>query len=115
MHLCFRLIGGDIASFSYPSGSKVGNFVNPNVASPESILIAARSKYLVAAYSGQNAYSIAVWSIDTGCTLRLLNTVAAPQTMLSIALSPDSKTLAVAYFGNTSAVDSFSLGPNGQL
>jgi hypothetical protein len=117
----------DIASFLYPSFTKVGNYVDsaimPN--SQLGIVLAARGNYLFAGYDGQSNDGgrdpvrsvdgqIGVWRIRRGCTLTLVNTYTATYPIFSMAVSPNGSALVISYSGDY-FVGSYGIGPDGTL
>ena len=105
----------NISAFVYPSMKFVGNFSNPNVPSAAAgMALSARNGYLYAGSSGYNdSYFFATWQINSSCVLTLVNTVPLPQSLNSIDVTPDGKTLLVSY--QNYYIDSFSIGAGGTL
>ena len=105
----------NISAFVYPDMKFVGNFSNPNVPSAAAgMALSARNGYLYAGSSGyNNSYFFATWQINSGCVLTLVNTVPLPQSLNSIDVTPNGKTLLVSY--QDYYIDSFSIGTGGTL
>jgi hypothetical protein len=109
---------GDIASFLYPAFTEVGRYTFPGINNSDYGLgLAVRDQYLYASYgdSTDNGFYLGVWQIKSGCTLTLVNTFQAISGVDGMAATPDNKTLVVGYRDLPSAVDSFSIGPDGAL
>jgi hypothetical protein len=112
----------DIASFLYPSLTKVGNYTDGSVTNSRlGIVLAAHGNYLFAAYNGQTEGEpatidgqIGVWQIDQGCTLSLVDTYTGPYPVFSMAVAPNGKTLVISYFTDF-YVGSYGIGPGGAL
>ncbi len=110
----------EITSFKYPELTRVGSYSDPNLADSHiGISMAGRGRYLIAVYlgllDGNNLPSIDTWKIDSGCTLTLVAAYVPATPAGAPALTPDGKTLVVAFAGDNGPVDSFSIGPNGVL
>lgn len=106
----------DIASFQLPSLKELGNYIDPNGNSNqegETIALAARGNLLFAAY-GVSA-NIGVWRIGSDCRLSLLGTYSSSLSVVGLRVTPDGKTLVVAYGYPQEIVDSFSVSSNGVL
>jgi len=103
----------DIAGFIYSSAglAKVGNFTGPGGTGEFAIGLAARGTTLVSAYSLSGV--LAVWSIQSDCSLTLESMVDNETPAVGLAISPDGKTVTVAY--DCFEVDSYSLQPDGTL
>jgi len=107
----------DIASFLYPSFTKVGNYLDSDVTNSRlGIVLAARGNYLFAGYDGQTSHDgqIGVWRIEHGCTLRLLHTYTPTYGIYSMAVSPNGTALVMSYWSDF-FVGSYGIGPDGTL
>jgi hypothetical protein len=107
--------GNFVSAFVYPNLSLVGNYTDgAGGTSADGAALAAHGDYLFASYIQDLTGAIGVWQIGTGCTLTLSNTYPIPGQVYATAVTPDGKTLLVAY-STLSDVDSFSIGSGGAL
>jgi len=109
----------DIAAFKEVTngGKKVGNFKDPKGSGGSGtsggIGLTTAGNYLFAGYAGSS--NIGVWKILTGCKLKLLGTKTIPSPTAGMRVTPDGKTVVVAYGYGANQVDSFSVGADGKL
>jgi len=110
-------INSAIASFQYPSYVKAGDYHFPGVTQTANLAVAARGDYVYGSFGNDEEESnvLGVWKIGSGCALSLANQASIPDSLNSMAVSPDGKTLVVVYFTLTGELDSFSIGANGSL
>jgi len=101
---------GDIATFSKATGfAKVGNYSNGSLAGDVyGIGVAASSdgKYLYAAYSA--TLNLAVWTVNSDCSLTLGPIASEADYVAPIALSSDNKALVVSQ-PNNQALDTWAV------
>jgi hypothetical protein len=113
--------GNTITSFKYPGLVQVGDYTDPNVLdSSLGISIVAHGHFLIASYTGlvsqQYASRLDTWNINPGCALSLAATYVPDSPASSLAITPDGKTLVLAYLDSRSGpVASFSIAANGSL
>ncbi len=107
--------GNDISAFKYPGLGLVGNYSDPEIQYESFLSIAAHGKYMFAAYNGDSFY-LDTWQIDEGCTLSLAHTMTLPTVgIISMAVTPNGKTLLVNHGSANAEVGSLSIASDGSL
>lgn len=88
----------DIAAFSKATNySKVGNYSNPNLSAGDNMPMLANSQgtVLYAAYGA--SFNLAVWNIDSDCSLSLANIYGTAPFLGSMAITHNGKYLLATY------------------
>jgi hypothetical protein len=109
--------GNGISAFQYPGLQLLNNYSNSSVPSSSAgLLLAAREGRLFASYSGYDGNFLSSWTINSDCSLSLVNTISVTGALNSLAVTPNGKTVVSGYtIDNNGLADSFSVGPQGQL
>ncbi len=102
-----------ITAFKYPGLTVVGNYSDPQIQYATTLSIAARGKYLFAAYTGDAPY-LDTWQIGEGCALRLTQSLSSAPGIGAMSVAPNGKTLLVNY-DSYGEVGSFSIAADGSL
>jgi hypothetical protein len=106
---------GDVAAFTTPSFTLVGDYSDASLNGTVNgigLALSPTGQYLYAAYSGSS--NIAVWQINTDCSLTLLNTYPTPAPISAMVVRQQGsfQYLMVTY-PDGNAIDLFTIGGNG--
>lgn len=106
---------GDVAAFTAPSFTLVGNYSNASLNGTVNgigLALSPNGQYLYAGYTGSS--NIGVWEINTDCSLTLVNTYPTPDaTSAMVVAEQGSFQYLMVTYPDGNAVDLFTIGDNG--